>query len=227
MVDAFFVGGPGIGVRSTGETVVGQYSQPPTAGNLLVAIIKGGSTTSQSTTFSQFTGTTGWTPLAGNGNQSTFFARVEAWTKIAVGNDAPPTFNVFTGTTRAAQVTIYEIFNPNASPLDVSGVHGSGSTSTSITPSMIAVSTSANVTGNGELGLYAYAGVNPSTSGANGYTRGASFNGTGFQDGNVSSNVHMADDYAIAPAAGAALNSSPTITTFTGYSTSMVIVIKQ
>lgn len=226
MVDAFIVGAPGVGVRSTGTTVTGTYSQPPKAGNLLVAVIKAGSTTSQSTAFSQAAGTTGWSSRAVSGNAATFFSRVEVWSKVAAGADAAPSFNVFAAGTQASHVTIYEIFNPNSVPIDVSGTAGSGSSSGSIASATIAASTSAAVAGSGEIGIYGYAGLIPLTGATNSWTRGSGFSAS-YNDASTSSQIHMADEFALAPASGAVLTDSPTITTFTGYAASLIVVIKQ
>lgn len=225
MVNAFLVGTPGIGVRGTATAAVGRYSQPPAAGNLLVAVVKGSSTTSQSASFAQTSGTTGWTQAIASGNSATFFARVEVWTKVAAGADAAPSFDTFTAGTRANHVTIYEIFNPNASPIDVSGTKGSGASSISIASAALSTATSAAVSGTGELGFYAFAGMIPGGAATNTYTKAASLSYNIYNDASTSSQIHVADDYGFAPASGSVLTAAPTITTYTGYAASVVFVI--
>jgi hypothetical protein len=223
MVDCFLVGAPGVGTRVTGATAAALFSQPPRAGNQLLAVVKGASTTAQSTGFSVASGT-GWSLMLAVGNAASFTARVEVWTKVAAGADAAPTFNVMTGASRVAQVTTYELFNPNATPLDVSGTKASGGTSSSITSAVLSTATSANVSGAGEFGIYAYAGQS-TTVATNAWGVGAGGWTGGYNDGASSSQLHVADQYHNNPTSGAVLTASPTITTFTGFAASLVITI--
>ena len=225
----YLVGAPGVGVRSTAATFVGSYSQPPTANSLLVAVLMGGGTTGTATNFSQFTGTTGWTQVLTKGNytNTTCHSRVEVWTKTAAGNDAAPTFsNPFTGTI-AAQCVIYELSNPNATPVDVSNTYGSGTASGSITSASLSLATSGNVAGTGEFAISAYATEIPGGAATNTWAKGSAFSNNGYNDASTSSFVHTATDWKAGPASGSTLTDAPTITTFTGYAAGLIVVFKQ
>lgn len=127
-------------------------SQNRAAGNLLVAVISGGnSSTANAWSVSELSST--WTQQLSVGNASSGASQcgIAVFTKTAAGSDAFPSFNTSVQGTGAVVVTLFEFSGANtSSPIDTTGTQQSGSSGVTM---VFSVTTAGNVTQPGEYGI--------------------------------------------------------------------------
>lgn len=123
----------------TGQWSAGSYRE---AGHLLVAVVSAGASTSAAA-ITEGSGT--WSQQVQEGNSSTAHTRCAVFTKTAAGGDAAPTFtSTEAGTAGGMDCMLFELIGANTtSPLDTSGVYGSGSSTATLSSSTFTVTTSA------------------------------------------------------------------------------------
>ena len=118
----------------TSSPLTAVYGQSPTANNLLLALISAGSTTAETPAIS--TAAAGWSRLGSGtiGNSGSAHVQVDAWVKVATGGDAAPTFTQTLSGSPELACYMFELNGASASsPLDVSGVFQSGSSTGTVT----------------------------------------------------------------------------------------------
>ena len=182
----------GVGTRSVTATCAGTYARPPAANNLLVAAVAGSATATANWAVAQHSGTTGWTLVPGSSigsNGATSFCGVAFFTKVATGSDAVPSFDCTLGSVNIGSwCTIWEIWNPNSSPIDTVGTVAGGATAVSKTS--LSVSTSASPSDPGDIVLYATSTAQ-STNGPATYSRAGNASADVANDGGNAYNTHF------------------------------------
>lgn len=153
------VWGIGTPVNATGASgsVTGSWptGSSQTAGNLLVAVVTAGGTTSAASISTP----SGWAKQIEEGNSATAHAIAAIYTKTAAGGDAAPTFtSTESGTAGGMDCLLLELGGANtSSPIDKSGVFASGSSTSTLASTTFTVTTSASVTAAGGYGIAVFA----------------------------------------------------------------------
>lgn len=197
-------GTPATPAATTASPVTGTWGtgQNRAAGNLLVALVVAGGTTSAAAT-AQNAGTTGWTKIFESANT---LRRAAIWTKPATGADAAPAFTSTISGTAQMSCTLIELTdNVNAGRLPVLDTGNSG-TGTSGT---LTTTTAAAVAAAGEYAV-AVDTAGGSTSAANTWGTSGSWTNS-FNDG-VTANGHWVVAVQASPASGSTLAYAPTHT---------------
>jgi len=164
----------GISAKSAGTTVTGVYGRTPAQNNLLVAVVTAGASTAATFATSQNAGTSGWTKQLEKGNNpsGTSFAGVAVWTKVAGASEAAPVFALTIGASNPGTTcVIYEVYNPGATPVDVSGFVQGGSVAGTVTS--LSTATSANPTDSDNIAMSAMSVVFSAAATTSTFAKGA------------------------------------------------------
>jgi hypothetical protein len=222
------VGSIGVGTRSTSSTsVTGTYGQSPTAGNLLVAVLDWGCSTSE--TFS-VTPPSGWTELipalVSNNTGSTSRAGVDVWYLVAQGGDAAPTFTVNVAGTYGIDITIFELSGAGTVTgliLDTYGSYASGSTSSTVS---FSATTSADVANAGDFAISCFVQEAGSTTADTWSESGSGWSSAALYPGSGTTRINAQVNYQGAPASGATLSDSGAFSSdTTAYGAGIVVAV--
>lgn len=192
--------------RATSGSVTGTWGtgQNRAAGNILVAAVTAGATTSVTAPSTP----AGWNLYASAGNAATPNAYAAIYSAVAAGGDAAPAFTSTLTGTGAMTVTLFELAGAGLPP-DATGTYASGSSLGTVT---MAPATTSIVTNAGEYAISCFA--QQATAGTNTWTPAASWTNAA-NDGATSSVLHTAVDVYSSPPANSTLTESAAFTTNT------------